>query len=115
LAFERVLAVSGDEGLKLGQPAVEGLKVMAEVVGPTMGEKVYVQKFRKRKNSRRRTGHRQIFTKVRVNKIGGSEEKLQSEKVAELQSEAAPESQASQLQEPQGTQATESQAEKVAE
>jgi large subunit ribosomal protein L21 len=88
LAFERVLAVSGDEGLQLGQPAVEGVKVLAEVLGPTMGDKIYVQKFRKRKNSRRRTGHRQIYTKVRINKIGAG----RAEEVEELQSETVEES-----------------------
>ena len=69
LVFEKVLAVSTDEGVKLGKPTVEGVQVTAEVLGPTKGEKIYVQKLRRRKNSRRRTGHRQLYTKVRVSKI----------------------------------------------
>ncbi|MBL7042593.1 MAG: 50S ribosomal protein L21 [Pirellulaceae bacterium] len=69
LTFDKVLAVSGDDGLKLGKPTVEGATVTAEVLGPTKGEKIYVQKLRRRKNSRRRTGHRQIYTKVRISKI----------------------------------------------
>ena len=39
------------------------------MLGVEMGDKIYVQKFRRRKNSRRRTGHRQMYTKVRINKI----------------------------------------------
>jgi large subunit ribosomal protein L21 len=69
LTFDRVLAVSGDEGLKLGQPNVAGASVTAEVVGPAMGEKIYIQKYNRRKNFRRRTGHRQIYTKVRITQI----------------------------------------------
>ena len=67
--FSRVLAVNGDEGLKLGKPVVDGASVTAEVLGVEFGKKLSVQKLRRRKNSRRRTGHRQVYTKVRVNKI----------------------------------------------
>lgn len=69
LTFDRVLAVSGDDGLKLGKPTVDGASVTAEVIGPVKGEKLFVQKLRRRKNSRRRTGHRQIHTKVRISSI----------------------------------------------
>lgn len=69
LTFDQVLAVSGEEGLKLGQPTVDGACVTAEVLGPIKGEKIFVQKLRRRKNSRRRTGHRQIFTRIRISKI----------------------------------------------
>jgi len=69
LTFDKVLAVSADEGLKLGQPTIAGASVTAEVVGPAMGDKVYVQKFLRRKNFRRRTGHRQIYTTVRIKQI----------------------------------------------
>jgi large subunit ribosomal protein L21 len=69
LTFDRVLAVGGDEGLRLGAPTVEGASVTAEVVGVKLGEKLVVQKLRRRKNSRRKTGHRQMYTRVRVNKI----------------------------------------------
>jgi large subunit ribosomal protein L21 len=66
--FDRVLAVGGD-GLKLGQPALEGAAVTAEVLGPVQGPKLVVQKMRRRKNFRRKNGHRQIFTRVRISKI----------------------------------------------
>jgi large subunit ribosomal protein L21 len=69
IEFNRVLAVSGDTGLTLGSPTVEGAVVSAEVLGPQLGKKLIVQKFRRRKNSRRKTGHRQVHTKVRIDKI----------------------------------------------
>ena len=69
IQFDRVLALSDDSGIRIGRPLIEGASVTAEVVGAMQGEKIYVQKFRRRKNSRRRTGHRQIYTTVRINKI----------------------------------------------
>lgn len=72
LRFDRVLAVSGDDGVKLGSPTVNGAAVTAEVLGVEMGEKLTIQKFRRRKNSRRKTGHRQMYTSVRIGKIDQS-------------------------------------------
>ncbi|MDA7950603.1 MAG: 50S ribosomal protein L21 [Pirellulaceae bacterium] len=70
LKFETVLAVSAGEGkFTVGKPAVSGATVLAEVLSPVRGEKLVVQKFRRRKNSKRKTGHRQLHTKVRINKI----------------------------------------------
>jgi large subunit ribosomal protein L21 len=69
ITFDRVLALRNDDGLTVGQPTVDSVKVTAEVVGATKGPKLVVQKFRRRKNYRRRTGHRQIFTRVKINKI----------------------------------------------
>jgi large subunit ribosomal protein L21 len=69
LTFDKVLAVSGDTGTTVGAPAVAGATVTAEVLGATIGDKIYIQKFRRRKNYRRRTGHRQTYTRVRISKI----------------------------------------------
>ena len=69
LTFDRVLAVSGDEGFRLGRPTVEGATVTAKVLGESKGDKIFVQKFRRRKNSKRRTGHRQKFVKVQIESI----------------------------------------------
>ena len=71
ITFDRVLAVSSDAGFKLGTPTVAGVTVSATVVGETKGEKLTVQKFRRRKNSRRRTGHRQKYVKVQIGSIAG--------------------------------------------
>lgn len=70
--FDRILAVSGEAGLKLGSPVVDGASVSAEVLGVHQGEKLVVQKIRRRKNSRRKTGHRQMYTRVRIGKIEGA-------------------------------------------
>ena len=69
LTFDTVLAVSADAGLTVGAPAVVGATVTAEVLGAKFGDKVYIQKARRRKNYRRRTGHRQPYTTVRISKI----------------------------------------------
>jgi large subunit ribosomal protein L21 len=67
--FDHVLAVSDDDGLQLGKPFLEGATVTAEVVGVRFGSKLIVRKLRRRKNSRRKTGHRQMYTTIRVQKI----------------------------------------------
>ncbi|PQO41314.1 50S ribosomal protein L21 [Blastopirellula marina] len=69
LTFGSVLCVSGEEGVKLGKPVLDGASVTAEVVGVVQGPKLVIQKFRRRKNSRRKTGHRQLYTKVKIGKI----------------------------------------------
>lgn len=71
ITFDKVLALSGDGGLKVGKPTVGGATVTAEVIGVKMGDKLVVRKFRRRKNSRRKNGHRQIYTAVRVSGISG--------------------------------------------
>ncbi len=72
ITFEKVLAVSSDSGMTLGAPTVEGAKVTASVLGPKQDKKIYVQKFRRRKHSKSRTGHRQLHTRVRIEEIAGA-------------------------------------------
>jgi large subunit ribosomal protein L21 len=69
IKFEQVLAVGGDGDAKLGSPLVSGASVAAEVIGPAKGEKLVIQKLRRRKNFRRKTGERHIYTRVRIGKI----------------------------------------------
>ena len=69
IEFSKVLAVSDEDGLKLGTPTVETAKVTADVLGAMQGKKLDIQKFRRRKNSRTKTGHRQLYTKVRISGI----------------------------------------------
>ncbi|MEM8864278.1 MAG: 50S ribosomal protein L21 [Planctomycetota bacterium] len=71
LTFDRVLAVGGGDDVKLGAPTVDGASVTAEVIGTTQGEKIDVQKLRRRKNSRRHTGHRKMLTEVKITSIAG--------------------------------------------
>lgn len=67
--FDQVLAAGSAGELKFGTPLLAGATITAEVVGPAQGPKLVVQKLRRRKNSRRKTGHRQLYTKVRIGKI----------------------------------------------
>jgi large subunit ribosomal protein L21 len=69
IKFENVLAVGGKGETKLGSPLIAGASVAAEVLGPEKGEKIVIQKLRRRKNTRRKTGERHIYTRVRVGKI----------------------------------------------
>jgi large subunit ribosomal protein L21 len=69
VVFDDVLAVSRAGQLTLGKPKVKGAKVKAEVLGLVQGDKIYVQKFKRRKNYRRRTGHRSLATKIRIASI----------------------------------------------
>jgi len=69
VAFERVLALRDDGGLRIGRPLVDGARVTAEIVERTKGPKLTVQKVRRRKNSRRKTGHRQAYHRVKITKI----------------------------------------------
>jgi len=69
IVFERLLAYRNGDEFQLGQPLLATGKVTAEVGGVTQGPKLVIQKFRRRKNYRRRTGHRQLYTRVKVSKI----------------------------------------------
>jgi large subunit ribosomal protein L21 len=67
--FENVLAIGGEGDVKLGAPLVKGAVVTAEVLGPMQGEKHVVQKMRRRKNFRRKTGFRAMHTRVKIASI----------------------------------------------
>ncbi len=66
VTFDEVLLTSDGESVQTGTPTVKGAKVVAEVLGEAKGEKLYIFKFKRRKGYRRKTGHRQKFTDVRV-------------------------------------------------
>ena len=69
VTFDDVLLSSDGQTIRAGTPRVAGAKVEAEVIGDAKGEKLYIFKFKRRKNYRRKTGHRQKFTDVRVTDI----------------------------------------------
>jgi large subunit ribosomal protein L21 len=71
--FDRVALISGDDGqVTVGSPWIEGGRVSGEVTAHGRGEKVIVIKFRRRKNYRRRQGHRQAYTEVKIGEIAAS-------------------------------------------
>ena len=63
-----VLAVGG-ETLKVGTPVVEGAKVVAKVIAQGKAKKVTVFKYKRKKDSRKKNGHRQPYTKISIEKI----------------------------------------------
>ena len=73
ISFDRVLLVRDGDDVKVGTPTVDGCTVEAAVVtGLVKGKKLVVQKFRRRQNeSKKRRGHRQKYTRVRITSIGG--------------------------------------------
>ncbi len=64
------LLVGNDGDVKVGTPVVEGVKVEGTVVAQVKGEKIVVFKYKSKKNYRRKQGHRQPYTKVKITKIG---------------------------------------------
>ncbi|MCL2118817.1 MAG: 50S ribosomal protein L21 [Planctomycetaceae bacterium] len=69
VTFDKVLMISTEEGARIGQPTVSGAKVTAMVIDHVKGKKLTIRWFRRRKNSRKKVGHRQISTKVKITKI----------------------------------------------
>ncbi len=69
IELTEVLCLEDGGKVKIGRPLVEGAKVLAEVVGETKGPKLIFHRFRRRKGSRTRSGHRQKYTEVRISKI----------------------------------------------
>jgi large subunit ribosomal protein L21 len=68
ITFDEVLLAGGDE-VRVGAPLLSGAAVTAEVVKHGRGEKIVVFKHKRRKNYRRKQGHRQGFTDVKINEI----------------------------------------------
>ena len=69
IKFDEVLLTSDGDTIHAGTPTVKGASVSAEVIGEKKGEKIYVFKFKRRKNYRRKTGHRAKFTEIRITDV----------------------------------------------
>lgn len=69
IEFNDVLLVADGENIKVGAPHVAGAKVVAEVMGEGRGPKLIIFKYRRRKGYRRKTGHRQPFTALKITSI----------------------------------------------
>jgi large subunit ribosomal protein L21 len=69
ITFDEVLLI-GDEGqIKIGKPTLKGARVTAEVIGEVKGPKVIAFRFKRRKNVRRKRGHRERYTQVKITAI----------------------------------------------
>ncbi len=69
VTLDEVLMVGGTDDVKIGAPLVPNASVVAEVVGEARGEKIIVFKYKRKKRYRRRTGHRQDYTRLAIKEI----------------------------------------------
>ncbi len=69
VTFDQVLALSDDAGFKAGTPLVEGARVEAEIVKQGKHKKIIVFKYKPKKGYKRKQGHRQPYTRVRIENI----------------------------------------------
>ena len=77
--FKEILAYGDDKNLELGEPFISGAKVEADLFKNGKNRTILVFKKRRRQNSRRKNGHRQQFSQVRINKIIAKDGKIISE------------------------------------
>ena len=77
--FKEILAYGDDKNIELGEPTISGAKVEADLIKNSKNRTVLIFKKRRRKNSRRKNGHRQQFSLIRINKIFSKEGKVISE------------------------------------
>jgi large subunit ribosomal protein L21 len=69
IELEEVLLVGGEGDARIGTPLVEGAKVVGTITAQARGEKITIFKMKRRKGYRRKAGHRQFYTEVRVDEI----------------------------------------------
>ena len=79
IEFNEILAYGDDKSIEVGSPIVEGAKVEADLVKNGKNRTVLIFKKRRRKNSRRKNGHRQEFSLIKINKIFSKDGKILSE------------------------------------
>ena len=71
IVFDRVMALSTGESFEVGTPVLEGAKVTAKVLKNGKSKKIYVMKYKAKKNEKKKIGHRQPYTKVQILSIQG--------------------------------------------
>lgn len=71
ITLDEVLLVGGDGAPRIGRPVVEGVRVVATITGHGRGEKITIFKMKRRKRYRRKQGHRQNYTQIRIDRIEG--------------------------------------------
>ena len=79
IEFKEILAYGDEKNIELGCPFLEGAKVEANLIKNSKNRTVLIFKKRRRKNSRRKNGHRQKFSMIRIEKIYAKDGKLISE------------------------------------
>ena len=94
IEFKEILAYGDEKNIELGSPMINGAKVQADIIKNGKERTVLIFKKRRRKNSRRKNGHRQQFSLVKIEKIFSKDGKLFSEankevKTAKIENKAA--------------------------
>jgi large subunit ribosomal protein L21 len=79
IEFKEILAYGNDKNIELGLPIIKGAKVEAELIKNGKNRTVLIFKKRRRKNSRRKNGHRQLYSLIRINKIFSKDGNVLSE------------------------------------
>ena len=79
IEFDKVLAYGNEKVVEIGSPIVDGAKVEAELIKNAKNRTILIFKKRRRKNSRRKNGHRQEFSLIKINKIFSKDGKIFSE------------------------------------
>lgn len=69
VVFENVLLVVDNDNLTVGKPYIDNAKVQGTLIGEVKGKKVIAFKFRRRKDSKTKKGHRQTYCRVKINRI----------------------------------------------
>ena len=69
IELDSVLLLANGDDVQIGQPTVDGVKVKATVVDQYRGKKIFVWKYKPKKRYRRRKGHRQYYTRLRIDEI----------------------------------------------
>lgn len=69
LVLDRVLLIAGANNIQIGRPYVKGAKVKAQVINNLKGPKVISYKYRRRKSSHWKKGHRQLLTRIKIKEI----------------------------------------------
>ena len=84
IEFNEILAYGDDKTLEVGSPLVSGAKVEAELIKNGKNKTVLIIKKRRRKNSRRKNGHRQLYSLIKINKIFSKNGSVLSEAKKEI-------------------------------
>ena len=84
IEFNEILAYGDDKTLEVGSPLVSGAKVEAELIKNGKNKTVLIFKKRRRKNSRRKNGHRQLYSLIKINKIFSKNGSVLSEAKKEI-------------------------------
>ena len=92
IEFKEILAYGDNKNIEIGNPIVQGAKVEANLIKNSKNRTVLIFKKRRRQNSRRKNGHRQEFSMIRINKIFSKDGKIlsEAEKISKPSKKEAP-------------------------